>query len=96
MHLLEAIVKHEFRLDILICLIAEGPMDVGRLAARIGKPESAIKYHVERLLECDVVERDDVTGVTRYTPTLSHHPDWVLEQVMKHYRGEDSTPGDGS
>ena len=41
---LEAIVKHDGRLDVLCCLVDGGPLGVPQIAARINEPAQSVQY----------------------------------------------------
>lgn len=86
---LEAVVRHDGRLDILCCLVAEGPLTTPQLSGRLGKPLHNILGWV-KLLECfRVVKRTGKYAKGRlplYEANLDEHPDWVREAVEEHRR----------
>jgi Helix-turn-helix domain len=88
---LERLVKHDFRLDLLSCLV-DGPLAVPALSARVGRPEAAVAYHVRLLESRDVVEQmgegDDGGDDALFAATLDKHPAWVAEAVRTHRKAE--------
>jgi len=82
---LEAVVRHEGRLDVMCCLDDEGPLGVKQLIARTGKPRVAVDHHLKLLNAIDLVNRIHVDGdAPLYELTLDDHPDWVREAVEEH------------
>lgn len=82
---LEAIVKHDGRLDMLSCLLDGEPLAVPQLSAETGLSMTAIRHHVKLLDAFDLVEKaGELGGEPRYAATLDDHPDWVREAVAEH------------
>lgn len=85
---LEAIVKHDGRLDVLCCILDDGPLAVPQLSARTGSPVSAVGHWVKLLDSFGLVEKlGDLGGEEPlYAVTLDEHPDWVREAIEEHRR----------
>jgi DNA-binding transcriptional ArsR family regulator len=85
---LEAIVRHDGRLDVLCCILDGGPLAVTQLSARTGKSLKAVSHYVKLLESFDLVEKiaDLGGGEPLYAATLDKHPDWVREAVEEHRR----------
>jgi hypothetical protein len=85
---LEAIVKHDGRLDILCCILDGGPLAVPQLSARTGGSLKAVDHYVKLLESFDLVEKigDLDGGEPLYAVTLDDHPDWVRQAVEEHRR----------
>jgi DNA-binding transcriptional ArsR family regulator len=85
---LESIVKHDGRLDVLVCLLDDGPLAVPQLTARIGESSQAVRYWLRLLDSFGLVERlaDLDDGEPLYALTLDAHPDWVREAIEEHRR----------
>jgi len=83
---LEAIVKHDGRLDILCCILDGGPLAVPQLSARTGASRKAVSHWVKTLESFGLVEKiaDLDGGEPLYAATLERHPDWVREAVEGH------------
>jgi predicted transcriptional regulator len=83
---LEAIVKHDGRLDVLCCLLDGGPLGVSQLAARINESVQAVRYWVRLLEAFSLIEKiADLHGQEPlYAVTLQDHPDWVREAIDEH------------
>jgi predicted transcriptional regulator len=83
---LEAIVKHDGRLDVLCCLLDGGPLDVPQVAARINESAQAVRYWMRLLESFSLVEKvADLYGQEPlYTLTIQDHPDWVREAIDEH------------
>jgi DNA-binding transcriptional ArsR family regulator len=83
---LEAIIKHDGRLDVLCCILDGGPLGVPQLSARTGKSEKAVGHWIKLLDSFGLVERiGDLDGrEPLYVATLDGHPDWVREAVEAH------------
>lgn len=83
---LEMVVKHDGRLNLLCCLLDEGPLSVPQLAARTGESPQAVRYWANLLDSFELIEEraalDD--GEPLYAATLDDHPRWVLEAVRQH------------
>jgi hypothetical protein len=81
-------VKHDGRLDVLVCLLYDGPLAVPQLTARIGESSQAVRYWLELLDSFGLVEKhvDLAGGEPLYAVTLDEHPDWVREAVEEHRR----------
>ena len=79
------LVMHNFRLDILCCLEGE-PMTTTQVSARVGKPTTAVSYHLRLLESQQLVERagGDKDDDVLYTATLDKHPEWVTEAIRHH------------
>ena len=86
---LEAIVKHEGRLDVLCCILDGGPLAVPQLSARTGRPLNVTDHYIKLLDIYGLVEKfaDLDGGEPLYAATLDEHPDWVREAVEEHCRG---------
>ena len=85
---LEAIVKHDGRLDVLCCILDGGPLSVAQLSARTGKPVNAVDHWVKLLCTFGLVEKiADLGGEEPlFAVTLDEHPDWVREAIDAHRR----------
>lgn len=85
---LEAIVKHEGRLDMLCCILDSGPLSVPQLIARTGGSGKAVRHYVRLLDVFDLIEKigDPDDKEPLYAATLDGHPDWVREAVEEHRR----------
>ena len=85
---LEAIVKHDGRLDVLCCILDGGPLAIPQLSARTRSSRKAVGHWIKLLDQFDLVERvgDPGGGEPLYAATLDEHPDWVREAVEKHRR----------
>jgi DNA-binding transcriptional ArsR family regulator len=84
---LEAIVKHDGRLDILCCLLDGGPRAIMQLSAQTGMSPAEVGHHIELLNLFDLAERaDGVAGEPLYQATLENRPDWVRQAVERHRR----------
>jgi hypothetical protein len=82
---LEAVVKHDGRLDVLCCLFHGEPLAVVQLSARIAKPARAVAHYMKQLESFDLVEKTDgLDGEPLYVATLEKQPDWVREAVEEH------------
>jgi DNA-binding transcriptional ArsR family regulator len=86
---LEAIVKHDGRLDLLCCILDGGPLSVAQMSARTGEPASAVDHWVELLGTFGLVEKvaDLDGGEPLYAATLDEHPAWVREAIERHRSG---------
>lgn len=86
---LEQLVKHDFRLDLLCCLV-DGLLATPQLSARLDKPVTAVAYHVKLLETRDVVVQtgDGKGDDALYVATLDKHPVWVAEAVKEHWKAE--------
>jgi hypothetical protein len=85
---MEAIVKHDGRLDVLCCILDGGPLAASQLSARIGRPLKAVDHYVKLLDSFGLVKKlgDLDGGEPLYAATLDEHPDWVREAVEGHRR----------
>jgi DNA-binding transcriptional ArsR family regulator len=85
---LEAIVKHDGRLNVLCCLLDGGPLAIPQVSARIGKPLDAVGHWVKLLESFGLVEKigDLGGGEPLYAVTLDDQPDWIREAVEEHRR----------
>jgi hypothetical protein len=85
---LEAVVKHDGRLDVLCCILDGGPLAIPQLSARTGRPLGAVDHYIKLLESFDLVARagDLDGGEPLYVATLDDHPDWVREAVEEHRR----------
>jgi hypothetical protein len=85
---LEAIVKHDGRLDVLCCILDGGPLAVPQVSARIGGSPKVVGHWVRLLEVFDLVEKigDLDGGEPLYVATLDGHPDWVRREVEQHRR----------
>lgn len=83
---LEAIVKHDGRLDVLCCILDGGPLSRMQLSARIGESASAVDHWVRLLGTFGLVEKigDLGGGEPLYVATLDEHPDWVRKAIDEH------------
>jgi predicted transcriptional regulator len=83
---LEIVVHHDGRLNVLCCLLDNGPLSIRQLAARTGDSAQAIHYWV-RLLEAFALirhEGESGGGEALYVASLDGQPEWVLEAVRNH------------
>ena len=85
---LEAIVKHDGRLDVLCCILDGGPLAVPQLSARTGRSPQAVSHYVKLLESFDLLGKvgDLDGGEPLYAATLDEHPDWVREAIEGHRR----------
>lgn len=85
---LEAIVRHEGRLDVLCCILDGGPLAGPQISARIGKSARLVRHWLEMLDSFDLVEKLAALdgGEPFYAVTLDHHPHWVRVTVDGHRR----------
>ncbi len=85
---LEAIVRHDGRLDLLCCILDGGPLSVPQLSARTGEPASAVDHWVKLLDTFGLVTKiaDPDGGEPLYAATLDEHPDWVRDAIEQHRR----------
>jgi hypothetical protein len=85
---LEAIVRHEGRLDVLCCILDGGPLASPQISARIGKSARLVRHWLEVLASFDLVEKLGALdgGEPLYAATLDAHPDWVRATVDRHRR----------
>jgi predicted transcriptional regulator len=83
---LKQIVKHDGRLNLLSCLVANGPLSASGLATRTGDSLQAVSYWLRLLDTFDLVEETEAEnqGEVVYSATLDGHPDWVRETVEQH------------
>ena len=83
---LEAVVKHDGRLDVLCCLDDGGPLGIPQVAARLTEPAQTVRYWMRLLESFHLVEKvgDLGAGEPLYAVTLDEHPDWVREVVDEH------------
>jgi DNA-binding transcriptional ArsR family regulator len=82
---LEAIVKHDGRLEILRCLLDGGSLAVPQLSELTRMSSREVDHYVKLLVTFGLVEEVGGTegGEPRYAATLDDHPDWVREAVEK-------------
>lgn|GEM_PF-6782956 len=85
---LEAIVRHDGRLDLMCCLLDGGPLAVPQLSARTSGSPQAIDHWIKLLESFDLVTKiaDLGGGEPLYALTLDDHPDWVREAIEDHRR----------
>jgi len=85
---LEAIVRHEGRLDVLCCILDGGPLAAVQVGARIGKPNRVVRHWLELLAAFSLVDTLGALdgGDPLYIATLDDHPTWVREAVIDHRR----------
>jgi hypothetical protein len=85
---LEAIVRHDGRLDILCCLLDGGPLAARQLSARTRGPAPLIDHWIKLLESFDLVAKiaNLDGGEPLYTVTLDDHPDWVRDTIEAHRR----------
>jgi DNA-binding transcriptional ArsR family regulator len=85
---LEAIVKHDGRLDVLCCLLDGGPLAIAQVAARTNEPGQTVSYWMRLLESFNLVEKvGDLDGQEPlYAVTLEDQPDWIEEAVEEHRR----------
>jgi predicted transcriptional regulator len=84
---MEAILRHEGRLDVLCCLIDGESLAIPQLSARTGRSLKAVSHYVKLLESFDLIERVEGSGGdVLYAATLDTHPDWVRETVDEHRR----------
>ena len=86
--LLEEIVKHKGRLDVLRCLVDMGPLEAAQVAARIDEQPAAIRYRLRVLEAFNLVAglSDPAGRPPLYAETLDHHAEWVRRAVRQHRR----------
>jgi DNA-binding transcriptional ArsR family regulator len=79
------LVMHNFRLDILSCVERE-PMTPTQVSARIGRPTTAVSYHLKLLESQELVDRigAEESEDVLYVATLDSHPEWVAKAVRGH------------
>jgi hypothetical protein len=87
---LQAIVRHDGRLDVLCCLVDGAPLAVPQLSAMTGMPTGAVAHYVDLLCAFGLVAKVAVTdsGDPLYTTTLDGHPDWIRVAIEEHRRGD--------
>jgi len=86
---LEAIVKHDGRLDVLCCILDGGPLAIPQLSARTGRPLNVVGHWVKLLDSFGLIEKIgdfEDGGEPLYATTLDEHPDWVREAIEEHRR----------
>jgi predicted transcriptional regulator len=85
---LEAIVRHDGRLDVLCCILDSGPLAVPQLSARTGHPTKLVAHYMRLFESFDLVDKlgDLDGGEPLYAVTLDEHADWVRETVEEHRR----------
>lgn len=88
---LEDLMRHPFRLDLLACLVHGEQLTTMQLAGRIGKPRSAVDFHLRLLEGFDLVVKNDDGLDISYVATLDRHPRWVRDAVLDHKRTKDAT-----
>lgn len=83
---LEAIVRHDGRLNVLCCLLDSEPLSVPQLGARIGESSRTMRYWVHLLDSFSLVQRcgDLQDGELLYGVSLNDHADWVRDAVEGH------------
>lgn len=82
-------VKHDGRLDVLCCLVDEGPLSPTEIAVRIGKTSQAVRYWVNLLDSFGLVQLrgELVDGEPQYGALLEDQPAWVRAAVRQHRPG---------
>jgi DNA-binding transcriptional ArsR family regulator len=90
---LERLINHDFRLDILCCL-ADEPLPVMALSARLNKPVTAVAYHLKLLEDREVVQRvgDREDDDALYVATLDETP-WIAEAIADHTEADPKRSG---
>jgi hypothetical protein len=85
---LEAILRHEGRLDVLCCLIDGDALAIPQLSARTGRPLKAVSHCIKVLEAFDLVEKGDGRdgSETFYVANLEDHPEWVRQAIERHRR----------
>lgn len=84
---LEAIVKHDGRLNVLSVLLDGGPLSVDQLASQIDESPRVVRYWVHLLESYGLVLWLDLgDSEEMYEATLLVHPDWVQDAVTEHCR----------
>jgi len=85
---LQAIVRHDGRLDVLCCLVDGAPLALPQLTAMTGMPTAAVSHYVDLLCSFGLVAKvaGPDGGDSLYTTTLDEHPDWVRAAIEKHRR----------
>jgi len=85
---LEAMVRHEGRLDVLCCILDGGPLAAAQVSARIGRSARLVGHWLDLLDSFGLVEKIGALngGEPLYAATLDDHPDWVRAAVAKHRR----------
>jgi predicted ArsR family transcriptional regulator len=81
---LEHAVKHDGRLNLLCCLLRDGPMALDQIAARTGESIGTVRYWIGLLETVGLVERQGAGPRPLYDANLGGQPAWVLEAVAKH------------
>lgn len=83
---LEAIIRHEGRLEVLCCILDGGPLGAVQVSARTGKPARLVRHWLELLDAFDLVETLGALdgGEPLYVVTLDDHPAWVRATVAEH------------
>lgn len=84
---LESLVRHDFRLDILCCLVQES-LTATQICARTGKPQTAVVFHIKLLGMGGLVSKQGDGVDALYTATLGDHPTWVAEAVIEHSQSD--------
>ena len=81
MRLLESVVRHDARLDVLGNLTYGGPCEMRELSERVGLGIAAIGYHLAVLRSQRLVAKDEGD---LHVATLEDQPAWVEESVTVH------------
>jgi hypothetical protein len=81
-------VKHDGRLDVLCCILDDGPLTTQQISARIGRSLRSVAYWLDLLDSFDLVtEVDELDGgEPTFAINLDGHPDWVHEAIERHRR----------
>jgi DNA-binding transcriptional ArsR family regulator len=81
-----AIIEHEGRLDLLCCLVSEGPLTVIELSARTRMSKLAVGYLLLPLEEYGIIAQTGgrVEQEPVYEARLDDQPAWVREAVEAH------------
>lgn len=84
--LVERVLRHEGRLDVLCCLLDSGPLGAEQVSARTRKPRRAVDQCLQVLEQFElIVAVGGVSGANPlYALNLDRHPEWVRETIEDH------------
>jgi predicted transcriptional regulator len=76
---LEMALRHNGRLDVLCCLLDDGPLVMSQLITKTGEPFKAVRYWLRGLESFGLVEKlaDPAGGEPLHSASLDEQPAWV-------------------
>lgn len=76
---LEKVLEHNGRLDVLCCLLEDGPLVMSQVIARTGESFKAVRYWLRGLESFGLVEKlaDPAGGEPLHSATPDEQPDWM-------------------